>query len=147
MIDDLVTLCLKNKPNEDYTTVRKACQLARKRSRFALGFATVPACLHHLTESNKVFVQTSQCDVVFQYLKQGSSQAPVLDYSTSEGSFILDTDHDGSNTCIGAVLSQKQGEDERVIACFGPLARKELLFLVTAVRPLHHYVHRGHTKY
>ena len=145
MIDDLVTLCLKNKPNEDYTTVRKACQLALKRSRFALGFATVPACLHHLTESNKVFVRTNECDVVFQCLKQVLSQAPVLDYSTSEGSFILDPD--GSNTCIGAVLSQKQGEDERVIACFGPLTRKELLFLVTAVRPLHHYVHRGHTKY
>ena len=64
-------------------------------------------------ENNKVFVRTSECDVVFQCLKQVLSQAPVLDYSTSESSFILDTD---GNSCV------------------------------TAARPFHHYVYRGHFK-
>ena len=63
-------------------------------------------------------------DVVLECLKQVLSQAPVLAYSTSEGAFVLDTD--GSNTGIGAVLSWKQGEEKKVIACFGPLTRKKV---------------------
>ena len=65
------------------------------------------------------------------------SQAPVLAYPTSAGAFVLDTD--GSNTCDGAVLSQNESEDEKVIVCFSRsltkterqhcLTRKELLFL------------------
>ena len=42
------------------------------------------------------------------------SHAPVLPYPTREGAFVLDTD--ASNTGIGAVLSQKQGGEERVTA-------------------------------
>ena len=93
-----------------------------------------------------------QCDVTFQSLKQILSQAPVLAYPTSEGAFVLDTD--GSNTRIRAVLlSQKEREDEKVIVCSLTkterqccLIRKELLFLVTAVRYFHHYVYGRHFK-
>lgn len=82
------------------------------------------------------------------------SQAPVLAYPTSEDAFVLDTD--ASNTGIGAVLSQKQEGEERVIAYFSRcltrsewqycVTRKELLALVTAVRHFHHYVCGRHFK-
>ena len=76
--------------------------------RFVRGFANIAAPLHRLTENGRAFVWTSECDVAFQRLKQVLSQAPVLAYPTSAGAFVLDTD--ASNTGIGAVLSQKQGE-------------------------------------
>jgi len=72
---------------------------------------------------------------------------------TTEGAFVLDTD--ASNTGIGAVLSQTQGE-EKVTAYFSRsltkaesrycVTRKELLALVTAVRHFHHYVYGRHFK-
>ena len=78
---------------------------------------------------------TPEYDVTFHRLKQVMSQA-------SECAFVLDTD--ACNTGIGAVLSQKQGGEERVIAYFSHsltkserqccVTRKELLTLVTAVR-------------
>lgn len=76
--------------------------------RFVRGFANIAAPLHRLTENGRAFVWTSECDVAFQRLKQVLSQAPVLAYPISAGAFVLDTD--ASNTGIGAVLSQKQGE-------------------------------------
>ena len=122
--------------------------------RFVHGFANVAAPLHRLTEHDRAFVWTSECDVAFHQLKQVLAQAPVLAYPTSEGAFILDTD--ASNTGIGAVLSQKQGEEEKVIAYFSRsltkserqycVTRKELLALVTAVRHFHHYVYGRHFK-
>ena len=85
-------------------------------------------------------------DVTFHWLKQVMSQASVLVYPTSKCAFVLDTD--ASNTGIGAVLSQKQGGEERVIAYFSRsltkserqycVTRKELLTLVTAVRHFDH---------
>ena len=82
------------------------------------------------------------------------SQAPELAYPTSEGAFVLDTD--ASNTGIGAVLSQKKGGEEMVIAYFSRsltkserqycVTSKELLALVTAVRHFHHYVYGRHFK-
>lgn len=103
------------------------------------------APLHRLTEKDKAFVWTHECDVAFHQLKQVMSQAPVLVYLTSEGTFVLDTD--ASNTGIG---------EERVIAYFSRtitksdrqccVMRKELLALVTAVRHFHHYVYGRHFK-
>ena len=78
----------------------------------------------------------------------------MLAYPTSEGTFVLDTD--ASNTGIGAVLSQKQGEEEKIITSFScsltksepqyHVTRKELLALITAVRHFHHYVYGRHIK-
>lgn len=90
--------------------------------------------------------------VTFHRLKQALSQAPVVAYPTSEGAFVLDTD--ASNMGIGAVLSQKQGGEEKVIAYFSRcltkferqycVTRKEFVALVTAVSHFHHYVYGRH---
>ena len=50
----------------------------------------------------------------FEELKASLTAAPVLAYPTRDGLFLLDTD--ASNTCIGAVLSQIQEGEEKVIA-------------------------------
>ena len=122
--------------------------------RFVCGFGSVDAPLHCLTENSRAFVWTSEHDVAFQRLKQVLSQAPVLAYPTSEGAFVLDTD--ASNTGIRAVLSQIQGEEEKVIAYFGCsltkserqycITGKELLALLAAVRHFHHYAYGRHFK-
>lgn len=74
--------------------------------------------------------------------------SPVLSFSSSEGSFILDTD--ASDHSIGAILSQCQGESERVIAYFSHvlskaernycIIRQEFLAVTEAVEFFHRYL-------
>ena len=48
------------------------------------------------------------------HIKELLTEAPILGYPSSDGLFILD--FDASNTGIGAVLSQFQDGDEKVIS-------------------------------
>ncbi len=55
----------------------------------------------------------------FKILKEALTTAPILSYphfTDEAGPFILDTDWSKSNGTIGAVLSQLQGGEEKVIA-------------------------------
>lgn len=73
---------------------------------------------------------------------------PILAYPLAQNTFILDTD--ASNHSIGAVLSQLQGNFERVISYaskrLGPaqtrycVTRKELLAIVTFTQKFQHYL-------
>ncbi|MBJ4962376.1 Ty3/Gypsy family RNase HI domain-containing protein [Salmonella enterica subsp. enterica serovar Mbandaka] len=82
-------------------------------------------------------------------MKQALSSAPVLGYPQPDQPFILDTD--ASNTGIGAVLSQVQDGQEKVIAYFSKslskpernycVTRKELLAVVKAVEHFLHYLY------
>jgi len=84
----------------------------------------------------------------FIQLKSALTSTPVLAYPDDNSKFILDTD--ASNTGIGAVLSQLQNGEEKVIA-YGPrrlmkferrycATRKELLAVVFFVRHFKHYL-------
>ncbi|GBM00128.1 Retrovirus-related Pol polyprotein from transposon 297 [Araneus ventricosus] len=74
---------------------------------------------------------------------------PVLTYPRTDKEFILDTD--ASNEGIGAVLSQKIGNEECVIAYFSKslgkpernycVTRKELLAIVKSIEHFHHYLY------
>ena len=57
---------------------------------------------------------TETCQNAFEALKGKLVSAPILAFPNTTDTFILDTD--ASNLAIGAVLSQKQGEVEKVIA-------------------------------
>ncbi|KAK3745260.1 hypothetical protein QZH41_010890 [Actinostola sp. cb2023] len=117
--------------------------------RFIKGFADIARPLHRLTEKGREFVWTSECDIAFNQLKTTLSTAPVLAYPTSKDPFILDTD--ASNIGLGAVLSQVQDGEEKVIAYYSKslskaernycVARKELLAIVNAVKRFHHYLY------
>ncbi|GBN69688.1 Retrovirus-related Pol polyprotein from transposon 297 [Araneus ventricosus] len=84
--------------------------------RFVRNFSAIARPLHKLTEARSNFNWTEECEKSFNSLKQALITSPVLTYPRTDKKFILDTDT--SNEGIGAVLSQKIGNEECVIAYF-----------------------------
>ena len=79
----------------------------------------VNRCLHEFKTKKHLTVPFSEqwdsgCQEAFDELKQRLTTAPVLGYADYSLPFILETD--ASNLGLGAVLSQKQGGQERMIA-------------------------------
>ena len=116
--------------------------------RFVRDFCDIARPLYKLTEGQREFRWTSECEDAFRWLKALLTTAPILAFPTTDGLFILDTD--ASNTGLGVVLSQVQGGDEKVIAFHSRslsksernyyVTRKELLAVVAAVKTYHHYL-------
>lgn len=133
--------------------MRSFLRLCSYYRQFVRHFADIAAPFHRLTEKDKAFSWSEECNDAFHRLKQVLSQAPVLAYPTTENAFVLDTN--ASNTGIRAVLSQTRG-GEKVIAYLGHsltkaegrycVTRKELQALVTAVRHFHYYMYGQHFK-
>ena len=73
---------------------------------FVCGFADIARPLYRLTEGQREFQWTSECEDAFGWLKTLLTTAPILAFPTVDCQFILDTD--ASNTGLGAVLSQVQ---------------------------------------
>lgn len=88
--------------------------------RFVPGFAQLAQPLHALVGKSgkgkvmEPFTWTSECQTAFDRLKQCLMSPPVLAYPDFSQPFLLTTD--GSLQGLGAVLSQRQGGVERVIA-------------------------------
>ena len=82
--------------------------------RFIQECSEIMAPLIHLTKKKVKFRWDEKCEVAFGKIKQALVQAPILAYPTSEDTFILDTD--ASAYSVGAVLSQVQHGEEKVIA-------------------------------
>ncbi|MBJ5547129.1 Ty3/Gypsy family RNase HI domain-containing protein, partial [Salmonella enterica subsp. enterica serovar Derby] len=107
------------------------------------------APLNRLSETKQKFIWTGNCQEAFNKLKEALSSAPILAHPRPNQSFILDTD--ANNTGIGAVLSQVQDGQKKVIAYFSKslskpernycVTRKELLAVVKAVEHFHHYLY------
>ena len=70
--------------------------------------------LTKLTRKSVRFSWDQSCQDAFESLKSKLVTAPVLAYHNAEGQYILDTDASGH--AVGAVLSQVQDGEERVIA-------------------------------
>ncbi|GBM79924.1 Transposon Ty3-I Gag-Pol polyprotein [Araneus ventricosus] len=79
-------------------------------------FSAIARPLHKLTEARTSFNWTEECEKSFNSLKQALITSPILTYPRTDKEFILDTD--ASNEGTGAVLSQKIGNEECVIAYF-----------------------------
>jgi hypothetical protein len=132
------------------TEVRSFLGLASYYRRFIKDFATIASPLHKLTEKEKAFHWSDDCETAFQTLKQALTQSPILAYPRpGEEQFILDTDASGVG--IGAVLSQVQDGQERVIA-YGSRAlsktdrnycvtRQELLAVAHFVKHFRQYLY------
>jgi transposase InsO family protein len=128
--------------------VRSFVGLCGYYRRFVRGFSEIAAPLHALTKKNVKFVWTSSCQQAFNTLKNCLISAPVLAMPNDEGQYILDTD--ASNSSIGAILSQMQDGEERVIAYASRLysdaeknycvTRKELLAVVFYVKHFKQYL-------
>lgn len=116
--------------------------------RFIKNFATTAAPLHNLTKKGQKFIWDTYCENAFRELKGKLISAPILAYPLKDCEFIVDSD--ASNTGLGAVLSQVQEGEERVIAYLSRslskpelkycVTRKELLALIWATRQWRHYL-------
>ena len=79
-------------------------------------FATVAKPLIRLVSEDNFWPRTSEEQTAFQRLKDGLVSAPVLGYPNPKLPYILGTD--ASAVGVGAVLSQIQKDEERVIAYY-----------------------------
>jgi RNase H-like domain found in reverse transcriptase/Reverse transcriptase (RNA-dependent DNA polymerase)/Zinc knuckle len=94
--------------------VRSFVGLASYYRRFIKDFAKVAAPLNEIARKNARFLWTVEAQNSFDCLKSAMTSTPILAMPTDHDDFILDTD--ASDFAIGAVLSQKQNGEERVIA-------------------------------
>ena len=142
--------CVKNWPvPNNITELRSFLGLCSYYRRFIADYSHIAKPLTRLTEKDQKFNWTSDCSDAFDRLKHMLVTAPILAHPDFTKPFILDTD--ASNLAIGAVLSQKFGNTEKVIAYASRtltkserkycVTRKELLALVHFVKYFRHYLY------
>jgi transposase InsO family protein len=111
-------------------------------------YAGMSACLYELLHKKKSYDWQIEHQAAFEQIKESILSAPCLSYPSPNGPFILDTD--ASDKAIGAVLSQVQNGETKVI-CFAShillraqkkycTTRKELLAVVKFCRFFRHYL-------
>ena len=123
---------------EDESQLKAFLGTASYYRQFVPNYATIAAPLHRASQKGERFRWTVQCEEAFASIKRKLTNAPILAFPQLDEPFILDTD--ASDRGLGAVLSQVQGGNERVIAyAAGALSnaegnysttRKELVTLV-----------------
>jgi len=128
--------------------VRAFLGLAGYYQRLVAGFASIAGPLHAMMGKGEEFLLTPEAQQSFNRLKVALTSQLILAMLQDEGEMILDTD--ASDTAIGAVLSQKQGGYERVIAYVSRrldrteanycVTRKELLAVVHFMRHFRQYL-------
>ena len=131
--------------------VRSFLGLASYYRRFIKNFAEIAAPLYKLSTSGKesAFAWSLECERAFRGLKGRLVEAPVLAYPRFDLEFVLDTD--ASDFGIGAVLSQVQDGQEKVIAYASralskaernySVTKKEMLALVFYAGYFRHYLY------
>lgn len=67
--------------------------------------------MHVLTEKDKTFVWSPECNIAFQLLKNALISCPILAYPTSEDYLILDTD--ASNSMAWVLCKAKYKMEKR----------------------------------
>ena len=112
-------------------------------------FATIAKPIHQLAEKERNFEWTDACERSFQTIKEALCSAPLLAFPTETDPFIIDCDASGVGQ--GAVLSQVQNGEEKVISyysrCFSRaernycVTRRELLAVVNSIKQWHHYLY------
>ena len=122
--------------------------------RFIPNFSEIAQPLIGLTKKFARFKWTAQCQKAFDYLKDSLSVVPLLVYPDTQKPYILYTD--ASDTCIGAVLTQKgeDGEGKEVekpiyflshklsdTQCRWSTIEKEAYAIHYSLQKLDHYLH------
>ena len=155
-VDPEKTRAVQNWPvPRNVTEVRSFIGLCSYMRRFISGFSSICKPLHLLTQKDHTFEWTDECQKAFDTLKTALTTAPILGFpQESQGEFIVDCD--ASNDALGAVLSQVQDGQERIISyyskCFSKserrycTTRKELLAVVSSIKHYHHYLYGRHFK-
>ena len=131
--------------------VKQFMGLCNYYRRFVKGYSEIAAPLFKLLskENDKCFTWTSSCQAAFEDLKSRLVAPPILAYPNFQLQFLLYTD--ASDSAIGAVLSQMQEGQERVIAYWSRKLQKternystterEALAVVSALKEFYPYVY------
>lgn len=132
--------------------VRRFLGMASWYRRFVPNFASIVAPLTRLTQKKVKFNWAQDSELAFNTIKDHLVSAPILTCPDFSRPFILQTD--ASAYGIGAVLTQRFDDEERVI-CFlsRSLTKQERVFSTTereclsviyAVEKLRHYLEGTH---
>ncbi len=133
------------------TELRSFVGLCSYYRKFVPHFADIARPLY-VAANQKQFTWSAEADIAFRTLKKALTSSPILGFPRPEGQLILDTD--ASNFAVGAVLSQVQEGQERVLAYYSQVlnrpeqnycvSRRELVAVVKGVLHLHHYLYGRH---
>ena len=134
---------------EDESQLKAFWGTASYYRQFVPNYAAIAAPLHSASSKGECFRWTVQCEEAFARIKQKLTNAPILGLPQLDEPFILDTD--ASDKGLGAVFSQVQGGNERIIAYAAcalskaernnSTTRKELLALVWGTEHFETYLY------
>nr|CAI5840213.1 unnamed protein product [Callosobruchus analis] len=110
---DKVQAILDLQPPKNVTEVRRIVGLVSWYRRYIPSFSTVVAPLTRLTQKGQPFAWDSACDAALDHLKQTLVSAPILTCPDFSLPFFVETD--ASDYGLGAVLTQKQNGEDKVI--------------------------------
>ncbi len=96
------------------TSVRSFLGLTGYYRKYVRGYSSLAGPLFELTRKDVAFVWDMGCEQAYQALMAALVDAPVLTQPDFKQTFWLDVDW--SPKGVGAILSQKEGKFERVIA-------------------------------
>jgi len=96
------------------TSVRSFLGLTRYYRKYVQGYSRLAGPLFELTKKDVVFIWNQDCQQAFDSLKRALVDAPILVHPDFKRPFCLDVDW--STKGVGAVLSQKEGRFEKVVA-------------------------------
>ncbi|CAK1586146.1 unnamed protein product [Parnassius mnemosyne] len=133
---------------KDKTKVRAFLGFCSYYRRFMKNFADIAKPLHRLTEEKRHFCWDESCNITFQELKNRLCKTPILGYPDAGKEFIID--RDASDIGLGGVWSQRNGDQEIVIAYFSKsfskpernycITRRELLAVVKSLQHFSKYL-------
>jgi hypothetical protein len=101
-------------PPRNVTNVRSFLGLTGYYRKYVKGYSTVAGPLFALTRKDVAFVWDVNCEQAYHTLKTALVNAPILTRPDFKRTFWLDVDW--SPKGVGAILSQKDGKFERVVA-------------------------------
>ena len=99
----------------DRTQLRRFLGFSNFYRKFIKNFSLIAAPLNALTSTAVPFLWTSEADDAFQHLKDLFTSAPVLAMPDTSRQFILEVD--ASEVGIGAILSQRSQDDDKLHPC------------------------------
>jgi hypothetical protein len=134
------------------TNVRSFLGLTRYYRKYIKGYSRIAGPLFELTKKDVVFVWNQDCQRAFDDLKRALVDAPILVRPNFKEPFCLDVDW--STKGVGAILSQREGRFEKVIAYankaltaaqrkFHPM-EGECYALIWGILHFRQYLHRTH---
>ena len=136
------------KQPENLKELRSFLGLAGYYRRFIQDFAKIATPLTNLTRKKTPYKWTSREDAAFTELKTKLTEAPVLKTADPDQEYIVT--FDGSDTAVGAVLSQVYESGDHPVAFESrkmnsaeanyPTHERELLAVIHALRTWRHYL-------